>query len=82
MNPNEPPKKTAEMMIGYTFWHETELGKALAKRLPRRCTRVIIDIPIKGLVKIYYATVDTGPVLDLKWDDVIEQMVICDPKDQ
>jgi hypothetical protein len=82
MDTNEPEeKRLASPMTGHTFWHETELGRALAKRLPRRCTRVIIDIPVMGVVKIYYATVDSGPVLDLKWDDVIEQIEICKPKE-
>lgn len=80
MDTNEHEEKAVmRAMDGQEFWYETELGKALAKRLPGGCTRIIIDIPVEGLVKIYYATVDSGPVLGLKWDDVIEQFDICKP---
>ena len=65
---------------GMEFWHNTEFGKALAKVLPPKLTRVIIDIPIKGAVKIYYASLETGPILDLKWDEIIEQFEVVKPK--
>ena len=63
-------------MTGMQFWHETELGRALAKKLPPMITRVIIDIPFNEAVKIYYSSVDTGPILDLRWDEIIKHIKI------
>ena len=80
MNTNEhKAKKGAGPMTGIEFWHGTELGRALAGKLPPQLTRIILDIPVEGLVKIYYASIDTGPVLDLKWDEVIEHFDVCKP---
>lgn len=67
-------------MTGFQFWHETELGKALAKKLPPMITRVIIDIPMDGPVTIYYSTIDTGPILNLNWDSVIQHVKIEEVK--
>ena len=72
----------SKIMSGIEFWQKTELGKALAKRLPPKITRVIIDIGIEDPVKIYYSTFDTGPILNLRWDDVIEQFEVCEPTTQ
>ena len=66
---------------GMEFWHNTEFGKALAKVLPPQLTRVIIDIPVYGAVKIYYASIETGPILDLKWDEIIERVEVVKPKE-
>jgi len=66
---------------GMELWHNTELGKALAKVLPPQLTRVIIDIPVYGAVKIYYASIETGPTLDLKWDEIIERVEVVKPKE-
>jgi len=64
---------------GTELWQNTELGKALAKVLPPEITRVIIDIPCEGIVKIYYASVETVPIVNLKWDEVIEQFKVVKP---
>jgi len=66
---------------GVELWHNTELGKALRKVLPRELTRVIIDIGIDSPVRIYYASLDTGPIVDLKWDEIIERCEIVKPVD-
>jgi len=79
MDTNEHEVANHEVMTGIRFWQETALGKALAARLPKEVTRVIIDIPAEDLVKIYYASVNSGPLLDLKWDDVIEYFGLCTP---
>jgi len=73
-------EKKRDVISGVDFWHNTEFGKALAEVLPPKLTRVIIDIPINDVVKIYYASVETGPILDLKWDEIIEQFEVVTPE--
>jgi hypothetical protein len=68
-------------MTGCQFWFDTELGKALAKKLPTKITRVIIDIPLEKPVTIYYSTIDTGPILNLNWDEVIQHVKIEEVKE-
>jgi len=68
-----------KVISGMEFWRNTEFGKALAKVLPPKLTRVIIDIQLKDAVKIYYASIETGPILDLKWDQIIEQFKVVTP---
>ena len=68
-------------MSGMVFWNNTEFGKALKKVLPTKLTRVIIDISLNDAVKIYYASVETGPILDLKWDEIIEQFEVIRPNE-
>ena len=68
-------------MSGMEFWNNTEFGKALKKVLPTKLTRVIIDISLNDAVKIYYASVETGPILDLKWDEIIEQFEVIRPNE-
>jgi hypothetical protein len=70
--------KTA--ITGLGLFQETELGKALRKVLPPRLTRVIIDIPVGEVAKIYYASIDSGPIVDLKWDQIIEQFEVVSPQ--
>jgi len=67
-------------ITGIELWQNTELGRALKKILPPEITRVIIDIQIKAPVKIYYASIDTGPILDLKWDEIIEKCEVVKPE--
>jgi len=63
---------------GQRFWHSTEFGKALAEILPPQVERVIIDIPIQGMVRIYYQSFDVDKILDLKWGDVLPKIEIVD----
>jgi len=71
----------AKAISGVELWHNTELGKALRKVLPPELTRVIIDIGIDSPVSIYYASLDTGPIVDLKWDEIIERCEVVKPKE-
>jgi len=71
--------KKRDVISGIDFWHNTEFGKALARVLPPKLTRVIIDIDIHDVVKIYYASIETGPILDLKWDEIIDQFEVVKP---
>jgi len=51
-----------------------ELGIELLDKglVPKDCHRVVIDIPVDGLVKIYYATYDNSP----KLDDLIKRLLV------
>ena len=71
---------STKAITGMELWSDTELGKALKNVLPPGITRVIIDIQIKDSVKIYYASVNTGPVLDLKWDEIINRCEVVKPR--
>jgi len=69
-----------KIISGMELW-QTEFGKALAKVLPPKLTRVIIDIDIHDAVRIYYASLDTGPILDLKWDEIIGRFEVVKATD-
>jgi len=73
---------TTKAISGVELWHNTELGKALKKVLPPEITRVIIDIGINEPVKIYYASINTGPIVDLKWDEIIERCEVVKPQER
>lgn len=66
----------SDAISGFEFWQQTEFGKALAQILPPGLQRVIIDIPVEGLVKIYYQSVDTNTVLNLDWGNIIQQFEV------
>ena len=66
-------------ITGIELYNQTELGKALIKVLPPKLTRVIIDIGIDGPVRIYYASLNTGPIVDLDWSGIIERFEVVEP---
>ena len=56
-------------ITGMELLHGTDFGRALLQHLPKELTRIVIDIPVTDIVKIYYQGVDASALLDLKWGD-------------
>ena len=71
--------KSDVVMIGADLMNKTKFGKSLSKKLAMpmdKITRIIIDIPADGFVRIYYETVDSSSLLDLKWGNDIGKIEI------
>ena len=51
---------------GLRIW-DTSLGKQLMPLVPEGTTRVVVDISLNDVVKIYYEVNHSEPVLNLDW---------------
>ena len=58
----------------------TELGKALAKRLPPETRRIVRDIAYDDAVKVYYECYATEGLLNFDWDSFLTGADIIAPK--
>lgn len=66
------------VISGFDFFNSTDLGKVLAEKLPKGLKRVIIDIPIDGVVTIYSQGIDSSVLLDIDVDKIPPEIKFVD----
>ena len=53
-----------------TIGHEIQDELVKSGIVPRNCTRVVIDIPVNDLVKVYYEVYGDERLLDVNWGKI------------